>query len=168
MSTIVKVNTYSHSVTHVTDNILSGIKRIILLSGLSLDKITQDWSVLEAGIGKWLLTKDLKTVTLEVYTPITSSLVGRWDFEIDYTYSTGADGNLWADVDAIKFAIKKVGLIPSTCTYRILADTKPGRPAVSGWTTTSYLSTAGFTKRPIGTTIGATYLGAGTSYYSKP
>lgn len=167
MSTIVKVNTYSHSVTHVTDNILSGIKRIVLLSGLSLDKITQDWAILEAGIGKWLITRDLRSVTLEVYTASTSSLVGRWDFDIDYSYTTGDDGELWADSDAIRFAIRKAGLIPSTCSYRILADTKPGRPAVTGWSSTNYLSTTGFTKRPIGTTIGATYLGTGTSYYSK-
>lgn len=166
MSTTVKVNTYSHSVTHVTDNILSGLKRIILLSGLSLDKLTSDWKVLEAGIGKWLETRHLNTVTLEIYTG-TSSLVGRWDFDISYTYTTGDDGDLWADVDAIKFAIKKAGAIPSTCKYRVIANTKDGRPDVNGWSSTQYLSTDGFTKRPIGTTIGATHLGAGTSYWSK-
>ncbi len=166
MSTTVKVNTYSHSVTHVTDNILSGIKRIILLSGLSLDKLTSDWKVLESGIGKWLETRHLNCVTLEVYTG-TSDLVGRWDFDISYTYSTGDDGDLWADVDAIKFAIKKAGAIPATCKYRIVTDTKSGRPDVSGWSSTQLLSTDGFTKRPIGTTIGATHLGAGTSYWSK-
>ena len=166
MSSIVKVNTYAHSVTHVTDNILSGLKRIILLSGLSLDKLTQDWKVLEAGISKWLTTKHLETVTLEVYTG-SSTLVGRWDFDISYTYTTGDDGDLWADVDAIKMAIKKVGALPSSCSYRVIANNKKGRPDVAGWSATEYLSTDGFTKRPIGTTIGATHLGAGTSYWSK-
>lgn len=166
MSTIVKVNTYAHSVTHVTDNILSGIKRIILLSGLSLDKLTHDWDVLEAGIGKWLETRHLNCVTLEISTA-GSTLIGRWDFDISYTYTTGDDGDLWADIDAIKFAIRKAGVIPSSCTYRIITNNKAGRPDVKGWSATQYLSTEGFTKRPIGTTIGATHLGAGTSYWTK-
>ena len=167
MSSSVRVNTYTHSVAHVTDNLLSGVKRIILLSGLSLDKLVSDWASLERGIKTWLESKHLESVTLEVYRPSNDSLVTRWDFDIDYTYSTGDDGDLWADTDAIKFAIKKAGEIPSTCTYRIILYTKSGRANVEGLVSCSSLSTEGFQKRAIGTTIGATHIGAAASYWTK-
>lgn len=167
MSTTVRVNTYTHSVAHVTDNMLSSVKRIIILSGLSPEKFASEWADLERGIKVWLISKHLTCVILEIFKPGTSDLVTRWDLDVDYTYSSGDDGDLWADTDAIKFAIRKAGVIPSDCSYRILVSRKPGWPAVDGWTTGSFLTTTGFTRRPIGTTIGATHLGTSTSYWAK-
>lgn len=54
MSTVVSVNTYTHSVTYVTDKLLTSIKNIVRLSGLNPAKLASDWTVLERGIKKWL------------------------------------------------------------------------------------------------------------------
>lgn len=164
MSTTVFVNTYTHSVTYVTDKLLTSIKNIIRLSGLSPEKLTRDWESLERGVKKWLDTEDLKEIHLEVFNPYTDKLVGRWDFEIFYGFS--ADGAaFWQDPDAIKYHIKKQGLWPGDCDYRIVVTTRPGRPDVSGWSKTTLRSTAGFVKQSIGTTIDGGGLSTGAGYW---
>jgi len=167
MSTSVSVNTYTHSVTYVTDQMLSSLRRIVTLSGLDPEKFISSWALTERAVKTWLDTKHLEKVTLEVYKPYTNQLITRWDFDIDYTYATGDEGAMWADTAAIEFAIRKAGEIPSLCTYRILLKNKAGYPSVSGWSVGSYLDTSEFTRRPIGTTIGASHLGTGTSYWTK-
>src|SRR5215203_2319669 len=52
MSTVVSVNTYTQSVTYVTDKLLTSIKNIIRLSGLNPTKLVSDWGALERGIKK--------------------------------------------------------------------------------------------------------------------
>jgi hypothetical protein len=165
MSTFVSVNTYTHSVTYVTDKLLTSIKNIIRLSGLSPAKFTDDWDWMERGISTWLGTKDLEEVILEVYDPRTDELVGRWDFEIYYDYT--GDGSFWTDPDAINYHIRKQGVLPSSCSYRLLTTTKPNRPDVQGWSRTSFLSTDGFVKQSIGKTIDGSGLSTGTGYWRK-
>lgn len=166
MSTVVTVNTYTHSVTFVTNKLLLSIKDIIRGSGLSPEKLTNDWNVLETGIKTWLDTQDLTKLVLEVYDPKKpSDLVGRWDLEIEYGYM--GDGSFWVNTDDIAYHIKKAGVWPSQCNYRVVATTKPGRPDVQGWSSTTLLSTAGFSKQSIGTTIDGSGLNIGTSYYRK-
>jgi hypothetical protein len=163
MSTSVSVNTYTHSVTYVTDKILSSLKWIILLSGLSPEKMTVSWEILERGIKKWIETEDLEEVILEIYNSKTDHLVGRWDIEIRYGFT--GDGSFWVDTDDIKYHIKKAGICSSDCEYRIMTTTKPGRPDVDGWSRTKFRSTEGFVKQSIGTTIDAGGLATGTSYW---
>lgn len=165
MSTVVSVNTYTHSVTYVTDKLLTSIKNIIRLSGLSPAKMADDWVVLERGIKKWLDTKDLEDLHLEVYNPTTGKLVGRWDFEIHYGFQ--GDGAFWQDPEAIKYHIRRQGLWPSECKYRIVATIKPGSPNVQGWSDTTLRSTNGFVKQSIGTTIDGSGLSTGTGYWRK-
>lgn len=165
MSTFVAVNTYTHSVTYVTDKMLNSIKNIIRLSGLSPEKLTSEWGVLERGIKRWLETAYLQEIHLEVYNPVTSALIGRWDFEIFYGYT--GDGAFWVDTDAIKYHILKAGVWPSTCEYRIVVTNKPGRPDVAGWWPGALRSTDGFIKQSIGTTIDGSGLSTGTSYWRK-
>lgn len=165
MSTFVSVNTYTHSVTYVTDKILHSLQRIILLSGLSPEKLTSSWEVLECGIKKWLETEDLEKIVLEIYKPSENTLVGRWDIEIRYGFT--GDGSFWVDTDDIKYHIKKAGLCPSDCEYRVVVTTKQGRPDVKGWSSTTLRSTEGFVKQSIGTTIDAGGLSTGTSYWRR-
>ena len=91
MSTFIVVNTYTHSVTFVTDKMLMSLKEIIRCSGLSPEKFVADWRVLQRGISTWLNSRDLETVILEVYNPKTDALIGRWDFEIFYGLSGDGD-----------------------------------------------------------------------------
>jgi hypothetical protein len=166
MSTTVFVNTYTHSVTYVTDKLLTSIKNIIRLSGLNPSKLTQEWESLERGIKTWLGTEHLEQVHLEVFNPYNNNLVGRWDFEIFYGFS--ADGAaFWLDPDVIAYHIKKQGLWPSDCDYRIVVTNKPGRPNVLGWSKVTFLSTEGFVRQSIGTTIDAGGLSTGASYWRK-
>ncbi len=165
MSTFVRVNTYTHSVTYVTDKILDSLKTIIRLSGLSPEKLTSDWAVLERGIACWLGTEDLIQVVLEVFQPITNQLVGRWDIEVRYGFV--GDGSFWVDTNDIAYHIKKAGVWPSICQYQVVVTTKPGRPSVAGWSSALLRSTDGFVRQSIGTTIDGSGLSGGTAYWRK-
>jgi hypothetical protein len=166
MSTRVSVNSFVYSVTHVTGEMMSGLKTIILLSGLSLEKIRNNWESVETAIYTWLTSRHLKKVTLEIYNSWTNALVTRWDFDIDYSYADGDDGALWADHAAIRFAIAKAGAVASTCRYEFKMQA-PGGAKVAGWEDGSYRSTSGFAQHGIGTTIGANSLASSTSYWRK-
>ena len=169
MSTAVYVNTTTFAATHVATNMLGSIRSIVKGSGLDPARIRESWDVLEEGIATWLASRHLKTVTLEVYDPRKSGddLVGRFDFTLDYGYYPGGDGDLWLDPDTVAYTIRKNGAFPARCEYRIVADTAPGRPDVRGWATTTYRSTAGFTRHAVGTAIGGGSLGAALAYYTR-
>jgi hypothetical protein len=166
MSTFVTVNTFTHSVTFVANNILRCLQDIVRRSGLDPDKIAADWVVLERGLARWLDTRHLEAVTLEVFNSTTNGLVGRWDFTIAYGWN-GGSGDFWVDTDQIRYAILKQGVFPSTCNYRVLVDSKPGRPDVPGWSDTTYRSTDGFIRQSIGTTLDASGLSVGAAYYRR-
>src|SRR5437879_8058221 len=165
MSTVVTINTYTNSVTHVTDKLLKTIKDIIRLSGFVPSKFVDDWGCMERGIKTWLETHDLEKVVLEVYEPKTDKLVGRWDFEISYGFS--GDGTFFLDPEAIEYHIRKQGVIPNMCKYRILTTAKPGRPDVQGWMRATFRSTDGFVKQSIGTTIDGSAVSARGAYWRK-
>lgn len=167
MSTFVVVNTYTHSVTYVTDNILRSLQDIVRLSGLDPTQIADDWTVLERGIKTWIESKHLETIVLEVYNPSTDALIGRWDIDIAYAWSGEGGGRFWVDTEQIKIAIKKAGVWPGSSKYSIICRTKSGRPNVDGWSTAPFRSTVGMVKQSLGTTIEHSGLGAGTSYYRK-
>lgn len=167
MSTFVAVNTYTHSVTYVTDNILRSLQDIVRLSGLDPSQIAEDWTVLERGISTWINSKHLETVVLEVYNPSTDALIGRWDIDISYEWNGDGNGRFWVDTEQIKFAIKKAGVWPGNSKYSIICRNKSGRANVEGWSTTPFRSTAGMVKQSLGTTIEHSGLGAAASYYRK-
>lgn len=164
-SSFVTVNTHTYSVTYVTEKLLTSLKTIIRLSGLSPEKLAGNWLVIERGVKRWLETEHLEQILLEVYDPKTNKLVGRWDFEI--FYGSSGDGAFWVDTDAINYHIRKAGVWPEHCDYQVITITKPGRPDVEGWTTTTLRSTEGFIKQSIGTTIDGSGLRAGSSYWRK-
>jgi hypothetical protein len=166
MSTFVAVNTYTHSVTYVTENILRSLQDIVRMSGLDPNKISDDWETLESGIRTWLDSKHLERIVLEVYNPSTDALIGRWDIDIAYDWN-GDSGRFWVDTDQIKVAIMKAGVWPSASKYRIVCSNKDGRSDVVGWTSTTLRSTTGMIKQSLGTTIEHNGLGAGASYYRK-
>jgi hypothetical protein len=165
MNTTVHVNTYSYSVTYVANKLLLSLQAIIRMSGLSPEKLTNDWEVLERGIRKWLETQDLLQLVLEVFNPWTNALIGRWDLEVSYGFV--GDGTFWVNTEDIRYHIQKAGSWPSTCNYRVIATTKPYRPDVPGWSITSLRSTDGFIKQSIGTTIDGSGLSIGTGYWRR-
>jgi hypothetical protein len=167
MSTFVAANTHAHTTTYIADKMLHSLNFIIRESGLDPAKFVNDWKCMERGIRTWLDTRDLEHVVLEVFDPGSGGLVGRWDFEIVYGYGLDGDGGMWVDTDAIRYAIRKAGLWPSQCDYRLVATTKSGRPDVEGWSSATLRSTDGFIRQSIGTTIGAVGVGTSTAYWRR-
>lgn len=164
--TNVAVNTYTHSVTYVADNILKSLKDIIRLVGLDPTEFVGDWELHMRGVQTWLNTGDLETVELEIYNPKTDALIFRWDIDIAYGWS-GGDGSFWTDTEQLKYAIRKAGLVPSEARYRLLLQSKPGRPDVAGWSKASGRSTEGMVRQSLGTTVEQSGLGASTSYLRR-
>jgi hypothetical protein len=165
MSTVV-VNTYTHSVTYVADNILKSLKDIILLSGLDPANFIGEWESNLRATRTWLNSGDLQKTVLEIYDPATDELIGRWDIDIAYGWS-GGDGNFWTDTDQLRYAIRKAGIAPIDAKYRLVLENKPGRPDVAGWSSTTFRSTDGMVRQSLGTTIEHSGLGANTSYLRK-
>lgn len=165
MSTFVVVNTYTHSVTYVTDKMLMSLKEIIRCSGLSPEKLVNNWKNLQRGISTWLNSRDLEAVHLEVYNPDNNDLIGRWDFDI--YYGSSGDGGMWVNTDDIRYHIRKAGQWPSLCEYEVLLTTKPDRPDVEGWRRGSFRSTEGFVRQSLGTTIDGNGISTGTAYWRK-
>lgn len=166
MSTAVAVNSYTHSVTYVTDNILKSLKDIIRLSGLDPGKFASDWSSNQRAIKAWLESQHLYRVTLEIYHPVTDALVIRWDIEINYSWS-GGDGAFWTDTEQLRYAIRKAGLAPSQAKYDLILFARLGRPDVAGWASCSVRSTAGMTRQSLGSTIEHNGLGASATYWRR-
>lgn len=164
--TTVTVNTYTHSVVYVADNILKSLKDIIREVGLDPANLMNGWESNMRALRTWLSSQDLRQVNLEIYDPQTNALITRWDLDVAYGWSAD-DGSFWTDTDQLKYAIRKAGVVPSTARYRLLMDNKPGRPDVEGWSSTTYRSTAGMVRQSLGSTIGHSGLGASAAYWRK-
>jgi hypothetical protein len=163
--TSVAVYSYTHSVTYVADNILKSFKDIIRLSGLDQTNLVQGWESKMLALKTWITSGHLEKVVLEVFDPVTDTLIGRWD--IDVVYGAGGDGSFWTDTEQIEYHIRKAGLWPSQAAYRLLMHNKPGRPDVPGWGPAEYRSTEGFTRHSLGSTIEHNGLGGSAAYWRK-
>lgn len=164
MNVSVAVRSYTHAVTYVADNLLKSLKDILLYSGLDPGKLAANRDVLHRGISAWIESGHLRKIVLEVYTPAGNKPVTRWDINISYEW-TGSDGQFWTDTEAIRYAIRKAGLLPSSAEYAVIVDLATGAPQVPGWTPTTFRSTAGMVEQRIGTTAEASGLSGGVSYY---
>ncbi len=164
--TTVAVNTYTHSVTYVADNILKSMKDIIRLSGLDPSNLVNGWSSNMTALQTWLQSRHLETVVLEIYDPNSNALIGRWDIDVVYTTGSG-DGGFWTDTEQIKYHVRKAGVAPSQAKYRLLLHNKAGRPDVDGWGSAKYRSTDGFVKHSLGSTIEHNGLGGNAAYWRK-
>lgn len=164
MSTYTVSITYTHTVTHVTTKMLLTLKDIIREIGLDPTQFTDSWDTYERAISTWLASRHLKKVTLEVYDPKSDALVTRWD--MDVVYASVGDGALWVDTAAVRYAIAKAGVVPSTCRYNLIL-TAPGGAGVSGWSDCYFRSTDGFSRYAVGATVGGNGLSAQTAYWSR-
>lgn len=162
---VVSVNTFTHTAGYLTANLIRSVTDIIKAVGLDPGELPSQ--ALDRGLKVWIEDEDLIRLVLEIYSRSTGRLVSRFDFDVDYTYSTGSDGRFWLDTDQVKFAIRKAGLLPSNCSYGVVATTKPGRRDVEGWSSATLRSTDGMTRHAVGTAIGAGSSAAGLAYYSR-
>lgn len=160
----VSVYSFTHSVTFVTDNILKSFREIIRLSGLSPAKFVDNWQNYHRAINAWLSSEHLIRVVLEIYHPRTDALIKRWDIEIAYEWSSG-EGSFYADVEQLRYAIRKAGIAPSEAEYSMILVHKPGAPAVPNWGAGSLRSTIGMSRQSLGSTVDHNGLGASAAYW---
>ena len=163
--TVVTVNTYTHSVAYVTDNILKSLKDIIRMAGLDPSGFVDEWASNQRAIKAWLSSRDLEQVILEIFDPKTDQLITRWDIDVDYGHT--GDGGFYTDTDQLRYAILKAGVVPSQARYRLIIHTKPGRPDVEGWGKVTSRSTDGMVRQSLGTTVQHNGLGASSAYWRK-
>ena len=164
--TSVAVNTFTHSVTYVADNILKSMKDIIRFSGLDPTNLVDGWASKMRALQTWLHSGHLETVVLEVFNPRTNGLVGRWDIDVIYTTGLG-DGGFWTDTEQIEYHVRKAGVAPSQATYRLVLQNRFGYPDVEGWGPTQMRSTEGFVRHSLGSTIEHHGLGANAAYWRR-
>lgn len=165
MNTFVAVNTYTYSLTYLSEKLVYSLKEVIRESGLDPGRLANDWESTQDAVHTWLSTRDLLAVTLEVYSPWTDKLVLRWDFDV--MYDVQGDGSMWVDGDDLRYHIIKKGQVPSTCKYRVILRTKPGHPNVPGWGPCEFRSINGLSRHSIGTMINAANgLGSRAAYWS--
>lgn len=162
---VVAVNTFTHTAGYLTANLLRSVTDIVKAVGLDPSELPGQ--ALDRGLKAWIESQHLEAVVLEIYARRTDRLIGRFDFDLDYAYSAGSDGRFWLDTDQVSFAIRKAGLTPSGCSYRVVASTRPGRPDVEGWTSTAFRATDGLTRHAVGAAIGAGTSAASVAYYSR-
>jgi Bacterial HORMA domain 2 len=162
----VSVNTRTYTATYIATNVMRGFKRLVQGCGLDVGQL--HWPVVEGGLAQLLGGQWLNSAVLEVYDPTrTGALVGRFDFDINYSYSADSDGALWMDPDTVNAVIRKNGSYPSRCAYSILCSSKTGAPTPAGWVSTTFRSTDGMVRHSVGTAIGAGSVGAGLAYYKR-
>ena len=161
--TSVSVNTYTHSVVYLADNILRSLKDIIRGSGLNPGNFVSNWESNKRAMTTWLQSQHLQRVVLEIYNPTTGALVTRWDIDIDYGWN--GDGRFWTDTDQLKYHLQKAGVVPSTARYDLLMTVSPGSPSVSGWSTKYLRSTDGLVRQTLGSTVEHSGLAGNAAYW---
>jgi Bacterial HORMA domain 2 len=166
MSTQVYAHTYNriHSIIFLSDNLRTALRDVILENGLSPDKLVQDWETVERGIERWLQSGHLNKIVIEFYKPGGTQAAARWEFPIGYSGS-GVDDDMWLDKAYLRQLIAKSARPTRDCIYRVILCTDPGAPAVAGFVTCSFLSTAQLAARQAGTVIATSHLTAGVTYW---
>jgi hypothetical protein len=72
---------------------------------------------------------------------------------------------MWLDKAYLRQLIAKSARPTRDCTYRILLCTDSGAPAVSGFTSCSFLGTGQLSARQAGTVIATGHMTAGVTYW---
>ena len=166
MSTFVVVNTYTYAVTYVTDKLLTSIKTIVRLSGLSPDKLTNAVGCPGAWRDYVAPVPAISTnFTSRSMTPATDDLVGRWDFRDLLRLPgrrvvlgrSGRDQVPHSEARALARQLR----VPDRCDYQARST------RCAGWSSTTLRSTDGFVKQGMGTAMNGSGLSTGTGYWRK-
>jgi len=167
MSTVTRVNTYVYSVNYVADQLLRSLKDLIREIGLDPANFVDSWKSTNLALTTWLHSRHLERITLEIYDPGAPN-VAILVPEFEIVYGDGDDdGAFWVDGEALRYQLRKEGLVPQACRYSLVVFTKPGRPDVAGWGPGSSRSRAGMTRYLSGTAIASPGLAAASGYWAR-
>ena len=104
LMTSVAVNTYTHSVTYVADNILKSLKDIIRLSGLDPGEVRRRLGEQHARRSRRGSAPAIsQKVILEIYNPKTDALIVALGHRHRLQLVVG-DGSFWTDTEQLKYA----------------------------------------------------------------
>jgi hypothetical protein len=154
----------THSIVFLSDNLRNTLREVIRESGISLNKLIQDWERIERGIQTWLRSGHLNNMIVEFYWLGSAVVSARWEFPISYSGS-GVDDDMWLDKNYLRQLIAKSSRPSLDCTYRIILSTDAGAPHVAGFVPCSLLSTGQLSARQAGTVIATGHLTAGATYW---
>ena len=162
------VSTYSytraHTSVYVSDKMRNLLKLLVRHYGLNPQKVVDAWSDwVDRAARKWLESGHLQAIIIEFYWPSSDESVARWDFPIRY------DGNdideMWVDRLFFEDSFAKAKAPPADCSYRIVLQTRPGKPHVPGVGDTVLRSINGLVAREVGTVIATPDIMASARYY---
>ena len=155
--------TYAYSVAYVTNNMLKSMRRIVAAVGLDPSKFLNLWEAYSQGIEMWLADGDMRSMTLEIYNPVTSILITRWNMNFRYSDREG-DGSFWIDIDRVARAIEREGVCPINADYIIYVGTRPGARILNNWLPVQERSADHMVRQSLGRNIEANGLGTNLSY----
>ncbi len=164
MATYTQTFTQTHSIVFLSDNLRNTLREVIRENGISPNKLMQGWETIERGIKTWLHSGHLNNIVVEFFRPFSSVASARWEFPIGYVGS-GVSDDMWLDKWYLRQLIAKSARPSTDCTYRILLCTNRGAPAVTGFTSCSFLSTQRLSARQAGTVIATGHMTASVTYW---
>jgi hypothetical protein len=166
MSVTTRAYARVHTATFVSDKMRNLLKVLVRNHGLDPQSLVDAWSEwVDRAVRTWLETGDLTDIVIEFYQPGSSVAAARWDFPIRY------DGNgldeMWVDRDFFEESFFKAERPPAGCIYRVVLQTKPGRPDVPGLGPTEFRALNGLVAREAGTVIATPDIMASARYYRR-
>ncbi|GAC1659879.1 MAG: hypothetical protein NVS9B15_23430 [Acidobacteriaceae bacterium] len=164
MSTTTFSYNRTHSVTFMADSMRNVLREVIRESGLSPEKLMDDWDDITRGMRTWIESGHLEKIVIEFYKPGASSVSARWDFPMIYSGS-GPDDDMWLDKNYLRQIIAKAARPSAQDAYRVLLKLAPGSPDVNGFSFVPFLSTSQLTSYSGGTVVATGHLTASATYW---
>lgn len=159
-----KVYARSHSEIFLSERMRNLLKDLVVANGLDPAKLIDEWKEwVDRGVRAWLATGDLQGVVIEFYKLGSETVAARWDFPI--RYDGAGSGEMWVDQSFFEESFAKAARPPAGCTYRVLLQTRSGRPDVAGIVPAAFKSLGNLMGRDAGTVIATPHLAAGVRYY---
>ena len=156
--------TYAYSVAYVTGNMLRSMRQIVTAIGLDPNKFLNLWETYSQGIGMWLADGDMRSMTLEIYNPVTNILIKRWIIDLRYSDLDGDGSFSWTDTDQIARVIESNGVCPIDAEYIICVGTRPGARVLNNWCSVQERSADHMARQGLGQNIEANELGTSLTY----
>jgi hypothetical protein len=146
--------TAARSVNYTATALLRLTSDIGAVRGLDLTYLQKNLEVIEAGLRTWILGQWLEKVRIEVYDPGTDQAVEVYDFGLAYEPSPGGRPETYeTKAESLREELSKLHKLRPGLDWRIIVQTKDGRPDVPGWSTTKTRDTGGLSRRDAGKVV---------------
>jgi Bacterial HORMA domain 2 len=136
--------------------------------GLDLQYLRENLDVVSAGLRTWLVGHNLEFMRVEVWDPGTDRAAEVYEFRLNYE-PIAADRAETFDVrtQEVEAEIARLHKLPPGLRWRIVVSTKPGSPAVPGWSATKLRDASHLGRRDGGEVISSAGCTAGLTYFTE-